>query len=147
MKKLSTQITTDDGEQTISVWLDDETACILGECKDERIIHDYIVEEYRASLLERKETRRHQSLENSTDNGFDIADESQDVESEIMRRIDAENLHKAITTLEPQQQWLIQQIYFEGRSKSEIASELHVVKSAISNRLKKIFAKIKKFLE
>ena len=147
MKKLSTQITTDDGKKTISVWLDDETARILGECKDERIMHDYIVEEYRANLIERKETRRHQSLENSTDNGFDIADETQDVESEIMRSIDADNLHKAITSLEPQQQWLIQQIYFEGRSKSEIACELHVGKSAISNRLKKIFSKLKKFLE
>ena len=76
MKKLSTTILHKGKEKAISVWLDDETARLLEECGDERLKHEYIVEEYKARLIERRETRRHQSLEKSMDSGFDMADEN-----------------------------------------------------------------------
>ena len=43
------------------------------------MIHEYIVEEYRARNINRKETRRHQSLESSMEHGFDKADLKADV--------------------------------------------------------------------
>ena len=45
MKKLSTTILHKGKEKAISVWLDDETARLLEECGDERLKHEYIVEQ------------------------------------------------------------------------------------------------------
>lgn len=146
MKKLKTKIMHNGEEKEIAVLLDDETARILEECGDEKLKHRYIVEEYKAQLIERRETRRHQSLERSMASGFDIIDESTDIEEATLRKIDAEKLRQALQMLEPQQKWLLEQIFVKGKSKVEIARELGVWKTAISNRLQKIYRRIKKFL-
>ena len=78
--------------------------------------------------------------------GFDIIDESTDIEEETLRKIDAEKLRQALQMLEPQQKWLLEQIFVKGKSKVQIANELGVWKTAISNRLQKIYRRIKKFL-
>lgn len=78
--------------------------------------------------------------------GFDIIDESTDIEEATLRKIDAEKLRQALQMLEPQQKWLLEQIFVKGKSKVEIARELGVWKTAISNRLQKIYRRIKKFL-
>lgn len=146
MKKLKTKIMHNGEEKEIAVLLDDETARILEECGDEKLKHRYIVEEYKAQLIERRETRRHQSLERSMASGFDIIDESTDIEEATLRKIDEERLRQALQMLEPQQKWLLEQIFVKGKSKVEIARELGVWKTAISNRLQKIYRRIKKFL-
>ena len=146
MKKLKTKIMHNGEEKEIAVLLDDETARILEECGDEKLKHRYIVEEYKARLIERRETRRHQSLERSMASGFDIIDESTDIEEATLRKIDEERLRQALQMLEPQQKWLLEQIFVKGKSKVEIARELGVWKTAISNRLQKIYRRIKKFL-
>ena len=146
MKKLKTKIMHNGAEKEIAVLLDDETARLLEECGDEKLRHRYIVEEYKAQLIDRRETRRHQSLETSMASGFDIIDESTDIEEATLRKIDAEKLRQALQMLEPQQKWLLEQIFVKGKSKVEIARELGVWKTAISNRLQKIYRRIKKFL-
>lgn len=144
MKKVTTTILQADGtERQISVWIEEETFRLLEESGDAKIMQAYLIEEYRTSLIERKETRRHQSLEASMDKGFDIAEEN-DVAEQAIRKYESEELHKALKKLEPQQRWLINQIYFEGKTKVEIAGELGVGESAIRNRLKKIYEKLKK---
>ena len=145
MKKVTTTILQADGtERQISVWIEEETLRLLEENGDAKIMQAYLIEEYRTSLIERKETRRHQSLEASMDKGFDIAEEN-DVAEQAIEKYESEELHKALEQLEPQQRWLINQIYFEGKTKVEIASELGVGESAIRSRLKKIYEKLKKF--
>ena len=74
MKKLTTKIMDDGDEKEISVFLDDETAKVLEECGDEELKHRYIVEEYKDKLIERRETRRHQSLEKSIEGGHEFVD-------------------------------------------------------------------------
>ncbi len=97
MKKLTTTtITTDNGaKKEISVWLNEETAEKLEKC-DVNILHEYIIEEYNSRLIERKETRRHQSLDKSLEHGFDLADGNLDVEDIAFRNIQVEQIHKAI---------------------------------------------------
>ncbi len=146
MKRFTTKIMDKGEEKVIAVWLDDETARLLDEYGDEKLKHSYIVEEYKAQLIERRETRRHQSLEKSMEAGFDVIDESTDVEKEALGNIDKEKLCRAIKRLEPQQKWLIEQIFIVGKSKTQIAKELGIVKSAISNRLQRIYEQLKKFL-
>lgn len=79
------------------------------------------------------------------DNGFDVADENVNIFEDVARKISYEKLHIAISKLQPQQQWLINEIFFKGRTQISIAEELGVGESAIRSRLKKIYEKLKNF--
>lgn len=146
MKKLTTTVLYKGKEKAISVWLDDETARLLEEYGDERLKHEYIAEEYKARLIERRETRRHQSLEKSLEGGFDVIDESTDIETEVFRTMDSDKLYQAMQQLEPQQKWLIVQIFYKGRTRVDVAKELGINESKVRSRLERIYKKIKKFL-
>ena len=63
MKKLTTAVTRKGVEKRIEVLLEDEIANFLEENADEASRHKFVVEEYKAQLIERRETRRHRSLE------------------------------------------------------------------------------------
>ena len=65
-------------------------------------------------LLERKHSRRNQSLDRSVDNGWDVADPSADVPTifEINER--NSQLYAAISTLAPEQQTLINQVFLSA---------------------------------
>ncbi len=93
-----------------------------------------------------KETRRHISLNYLTENGIDFEDKAADSLSAYLRREDDERIHNAITKLLPEQQELIKKIFYEGKTITEIAKAENVGKSAIANRLTRIYIKIKKFL-
>ena len=93
-----------------------------------------------------KETRRHISLNYLTENGIDFEDKAADSLSAYIRREDDERIHNAITTLLPEQQALIKKIFYEGKTITETAKAENVGKSAIANRLTRIYIKIKKFL-
>ncbi len=93
-----------------------------------------------------KETRRHISLNYLTENGIDFEDKAADSLSAYLRRENDERIHTAITKLLPEQQVLIKKIFYEGKTITEIAKAENVGKSAIANRLTRIYIKIKKFL-
>lgn len=97
-------------------------------------------------LSERKHSRRNQSLERSVDNGWDVADPDADVATifEINER--NSQLNAAISTLTPEQQTLIKQVFFERIPQVEIAERQGVTKKAINNRLTRILRKLKKVL-
>ena len=144
MKKLTTQITKNNETKTIYAMVDDKTTKLL-EKADAQVMHEYIVAEHEQYLSELKETRRHQSLDLSLENGHEFEDEESDLEEKLIKDEMYEELHKAISTLSKEQQWLIYEIYFKGRSQAEIAQELGIDHTAIRNRLRKIYKKIKKF--
>lgn len=98
-------------------------------------------------LTNRKETRRHQSLDKSLDNGYDIPDDRVNIEATAILDDKIEKLYKAIEKLQPQQKWLIEQVFFLGRPKLEIAHELGVNKQAVSNRINRILTSLKNFLK
>ena len=146
MKKLTTTITTNNGaKKEISVWLNDETAEMLEKC-DVNILHEYILEEYKARLIERKETRRHQSLDKSLEHGFDVIDKNLDLENRVFREIEAEKLHNALIELTSEQRRLVERIYFKEEKQTDIARELGIDKTSLRDRLKVIYKKLKKFL-
>lgn len=147
MKKLYTQITKKNGEgKNVYVCVDNETAKVL-EQVDEETRRIYLQEEYLTFMSNVKYKRSNQSLEKSLENGFDVVDENQDVEENAIKNADIEKVRRAISQLEPQQQWLVKQVYFNQRTNVSIASELGVTEGAIRDRLKRIFEKIKKFLK
>ena len=85
MKKLSTNIITENGEtKKITVFVEDETAAALAYC-DEEIRHLYILEEHEAQNLTRKETRRHISYESITEKGLDFVSPEESPSDRLIR--------------------------------------------------------------
>lgn len=93
---------------------------------------------------ERKETRRHASLNAMDYEGDIFADESADIISILENKELLAKLQKMISSLQPQQKELVKKVFFEGKTGTEIANEEGVSKAAISIRLKKIYKKLKK---
>ena len=98
-------------------------------------------------LRERRETRRHISWEGLEESGFDIADKDFLFTGIDEEKSEKERLYEAMAKLLPSQRELINKIYYEGKTSANIAAEEGVGKSAVSNRLKRIFAVLRKNLE
>ena len=62
MKKFEIIATTKQGEKKVCVYVDSETAAMLKDCPEE-IRNLYLQDEYKEQLAERRETRRHISLD------------------------------------------------------------------------------------
>ena len=93
-----------------------------------------------------RETRRHISFYYLLENGVDFTDNAADSFTAVELRENDERIKKAITKLLPEQQALIKKIFYEGKTITETAKAENVGKSAIANRLTRIYIKIKKFL-
>lgn len=112
----------------------------------EEFAAQYAEMEHREFLINRKETRRHQSLDKSMEHGFDAADPNDNVFEQVEQRLWTEKLYKAIAALSPEQQELLRQVYFEYIPQTKIAEQEGVTKKAINNRLARILQRLKKFL-
>ena len=143
MKKLKTQITKGNKTKTIYALVDNKTAELL-ESSNEKIRHEYIVGEHQIYLNELKETRRHQSLDFSLESGHEFEDENSSLEDNLIEKEQYQELYKAISSLSQEQQWLVKEVYFKGRTQVEIAKELGIDPTSIRDRLKTIFNKLKK---
>lgn len=95
---------------------------------------------------DKKEKRRHYSLEARTYEGADYAAEDKGISVLFEGLGDAERLNEALTHLSSKQQALIKAIYFEGISATKYAERLGVTKGAVSQQLKTIRKKLKKFI-
>lgn len=96
--------------------------------------------------IDRKETRRHQSLNALVDGGFQVVDLDSDIEEQLVNQNDIDLLHRALTILTDEQKWLVEQVFYCGRKQSDIAAELGICKQALNNRIARIIKKIKKFM-
>ena len=95
---------------------------------------------------DKKEKRRHYSLEACTYEGAEYAVEDKGISALFGGLGDAERLNEALTYLSSKQQALIRAIYFEGVTVNEYAKKEGVDHSAISHRLITIYKKLKKFI-
>jgi RNA polymerase sigma factor (sigma-70 family) len=95
---------------------------------------------------DRRETRRHTSLDSMTFEGDIFADAGVDIVAQFEAAVDIETLHDALHTLLPRQKELLKKIYFDGRTIASVAAEEGVTEGAIRDRLRKTHARIKKLL-
>lgn len=100
---------------------------------------------------ERKEEERYKwelrKRLSSLDSIIDMGGQIEDPNSQFNEEIDKyDELYKAISKLLPEQQELIKQIYFLGKSQADVAKELKVCKQAINNRLLRTLEKLKNIL-
>lgn len=107
------------------------------------ILVDFDRQEYN---IDHKETRRHCSLDAyNLDNALFPSDV--DVVQDILKAEDDERLYSAITKLEPHQQKLIQQVFFEECGYTDIARSEGLDESAIRHATTRALKKLKIFLE
>ena len=93
-----------------------------------------------------RETRRHTSLYYFTDMGIDFEDKRIDILAEIIRKENAERVHKALLTLSDKRRKLVQNFYYEEMTMRQIASQEGVSHTAISQRMKTIRKRLQKQL-
>ena len=92
------------------------------------------------------ETRRHSYIEDMDpdDKHFD---DGTDILSDYIQRESFEELYRAIEQLEPKQQELLKKVFWEEIKQVDIAKSEGVGKTAIENRMSRIYAKLKKLLK
>ena len=120
-----------DGNKNIPVEVSEKVAKALQELDSEE------------QRTKRKESRRQiASLEQLLDEGFDFEESSNDglTDEQITK------VRDALEHLTTDQQWLVEQVFYLGRSKKDISKELGISNGAITHRLERIFAKLKKVL-
>ncbi|WP_035288048.1 sigma-70 family RNA polymerase sigma factor [Clostridium sp. KNHs214] len=95
----------------------------------------------------RAETRRHNSIADMEEQGFQFKDKSSDIEAIAENNEELKALYAAMDKLLPQQQELIKKVYFEEKSLTEIAREEGINKSSVHKRLERIKGQLKKYLD
>lgn len=147
MKKLTITITEQNGNRkNICVEFENELADWL-ITQPEDVQRDFILFEYKARCVERKETHRTQSLDSSLDNGFDIADESVDVVKAVLKKCDNEALYAAMKTLTDKQYQVLWLYAVDGLSFREIGDKMGVHKNSIREYFGAAIKKLQKILQ
>ncbi len=146
MKKYTTFITTDKGTQKkISVFLDDKTATALEEADDPQITHFYILEKHKEDLIQRKETRRHTSLEHLFEQGHFIEDQDSDLSQHGVRMENILKMRKALSALTDKQRNVIIARHVDNLSFNEIGRKMGVTGKTVIAHFKAAEKKIKKY--
>ena len=113
----------------------------------EEFAAEYAAMEHRDKLIERKETRRHQSLDKSLEHGWDIADPSADVALQAERNEEKARLSSALKKLTDKQRAVLLLYIEEGLSFREIAAKLGVNKDTVREHYQAAIKNLKKFLQ
>ena len=146
MKKMYATLTLHDGTtKEIYVHVDEQTAAMLEQLEDKELVNQYLIDEFKIKMSDYAYHRHIFSFEQAREKGFDLVADT-DLLEEAIKNEDAEMLRNAIKQLEPQQQWLIEQIYYEGRSQSDVAKKLGIDAGSVRHRMERIRKKLKKFL-
>lgn len=94
-----------------------------------------------------RETRRHNSIAGMEDKGVQFYDKGMDIPGLIEQLEISKSLHNALDKLMPQQKRLVQKVFFQGVSIVQAARDEGVNESAIRNRLRKIYKRLKNILD
>ena len=144
MKKLSTNIITENGDvKKITVFVEDETAAVLAHC-DKEIRHLYILEEHEAQNLTRKETRRHISYESITEKGLDFVSPEESPSEQLIRSEEEKRLHNAMATLTDKQYKILWLVAVDGLSFHEVGRLLGVNWDTVREHYRAAVKKVQK---
>ena len=81
------------------------------------------------------------------ENARQFAANAESVEDVVFRKLAVDKLHTALAMLTPEEQALIQALFFEEKTERQYAEELGVYRNAIHVRKTKTLKKLKKLLE
>lgn len=124
----------------IQYYFNDGTSCDVEV--DDEFYNQYQLIEKKEKLVDRKETRRHESLNADIERGLQFSTADNDPTTSIFTQEDI----TAFNFLSPEQRELLEMVYIDGMTITAIAKQENVSQQAISKRLASIIKKIKKFL-
>ena len=107
---------------------------------------EYAAMEHRDKLIERKETRRHQSLDKSLEHGWDIQDPSADVALQAERNEEKARLSSALQKLTDKQRAVLFLYIEEGLSFREIGEKLGIYKDTVKEHYHAAIKNLRKIL-
>lgn len=90
---------------------------------------------------------REDSYERLLDMSVQFEGETPSTEEQVLKRIESEQLHRTLSFLSDEEQYLIQQIYFNERTERDLAEELRCSQNAVNKRKQRILDKLRRFLE
>lgn len=90
---------------------------------------------------------REDSLERLAGQEVQFASETEGVEETVLRRIQYDQLHKALSSLSDDERELVDRLFFRGQTEREAAAEMGIYRNAIHKRKNRILKKLKNFLE
>jgi RNA polymerase sigma factor (sigma-70 family) len=76
-----------------------------------------------------------------------LFDKDTDIEEEVINSILIKTVLEAIMTLDEEEKWLIQELFFCGKSQRQLAKECGIPLMTLNCRKQKIIEKIKKYLK
>ena len=121
-----------------------------GHCEDIEVTEEFAAEyeemEHKGALIERKETRRHQSLDKSLEHGFDILDPQAKPSEEIERRELSEEIRNALHKLTDKQRRVVLLRISDGMSFREIGEKLGLGTYTVRDYFYNAVKKLQKFL-
>ncbi len=103
--------------------------------------------------INRKETRRHESIDGLNDKAEMFIDPNADIEEKVLSDLECEVTKKVVQDvlleLKPQQRDLIQKLYLSDKpmSQAEYARELGIEESSVSQKAWRARIKIRKIIE
>ncbi|MCI8911096.1 MAG: sigma-70 family RNA polymerase sigma factor [Clostridia bacterium] len=95
---------------------------------------------------DRRETRRHVSMESLVEMNLEPTVIDEYFKEDIFGNMENEDLQQAISQLLPTQKDLIRRVFYEGYSVTEIAKNDGIAVCSVSKKLERIYKKLKKFL-
>lgn len=125
--------------RTIKVRIADDIAEFL-ETKTEKEIHNYLVFEWKAKNANRKETRRHCSLDYLIEEGLEPGVNTLD---EVDQRIDLKN---ALSKLPGTQREVLKMYFYEDMTMEQIAEAKGVSKPAVCQQIERATAQLRKLM-
>ena len=102
---------------------------------------------HQEKLINRKETRRHQSLDKSMEKGWDVADKYVNIEEEILRNEENKMLYSAMILLTDKQKITLILYAVEGWSFRKIGDKLGISKETVREHYLAAVNKMKKLLQ
>lgn len=121
-----------------------------GHCEDIEVTEEFAAEyeemEHKDALIERKETRRHQSLDKSLEHGFDILDPQANVSEVIERRELSEGIQKALHKLTEKQRTVFLMYVEDGLNYRAIGERMGLGTYTVRDYFYNAVKKLQKFL-
>ena len=146
MKKLTVTVTNRCGEtESISAYVEDEVAEALEQCSDE-VRHVYILDKHEEQNADRRETRRHSSLDQVMEEGEQFGTDEGNPAFEMMKREDNERLYKAMSSLTDKQYQSLWRYVVDGLTFEEIGEEMGIRWETVREHYKSALKKLRKIL-
>ncbi len=131
MKTFEIMITTEQGkEKTVKVTVDDQTAVALKSCPPD-VKQIYLEDVYKEQRQDRKETRRHISLETSIANGHDFESSDDNPMDKLLKKEGNACVKNLLDKLTDRQKEVFTLYVFEGWTFDKIAENFGVSRQRI----------------